>query len=215
MAFRILRVEGGSREALDRQQKDTFHCFLRIPAYFRCVHVRCAISFLGSSVDKCCRPMLAIGAVAERGRLGPLMVFTFLWATLVYDPIAHWLWNVNGWSSVLGGIDFAGGTPVHVSSGTAALAISIYLRPRLGYGTERLAYKPNHTAFICLGTAMMWFGWFGFNGGSALSANLRAASACFVTNLAASTGGLTWVLLVCVHPIQRYRYSRTLHRTGD
>jgi ammonia channel protein AmtB len=126
------------------------------------------------------------------------MVFTFLWATLVYDPIAHWLWNTKGWSNHMGGLDFAGGTPVHVSSGTAALAISLYLRPRLGYGTERLAYKPNNTSYICLGTAMMWFGWFGFNGGSALSANMRAASACMVTNLAAAVGGLTWVLWVCL-----------------
>jgi len=139
-------------------------------------------------------PMLALGAFAERGRLGPTMVFVFMWSTLVYDPIACWTWNSNGWSFVLGGYDFAGGTPVHISSGTAALAISIYLGKRRGYGTERLAYKPHNTTYVVLGTVFLWFGWFGFNGGSALSANLRAVQACIVTNLAASVGGLTWML---------------------
>jgi len=138
-------------------------------------------------------PMIAIGAVAERSRLGPLLAFVFAWSTLVYDPIACWTWNVKGWSYVLGGLDFAGGTPVHISSGTAALAISLYLGKRRGYGTERLAYKPHNTTYVVLGTAFLWFGWFGFNGGSALSANLRATQACIVTNLAASVGGLTWM----------------------
>ncbi|KAH9939174.1 ammonium transporter [Amylocystis lapponica] len=139
-------------------------------------------------------PMLAIGAFAERSRLGPVMVFVFIWSTIVYDPIACWTWNSNGWSFVLGGLDFAGGTPVHISSGSAALAISIYMGKRRGYGTERLAYKPNNTSYVVLGTVFLWFGWFGFNGGSALSANLRAVQACIVTNLAASVGGLTWML---------------------
>jgi hypothetical protein len=93
----------------------------------------------------------------------------------------------------MGGLDFAGGTPVHISSGTAALALSIYLGKRRGYGTERLAYKPHNTSYVVLGTVFLWFGWFGFNGGSALSANLRAAQACIITNLAASVGGLTWM----------------------
>lgn len=137
--------------------------------------------------------MIAIGAVAERSRLGPLLAFVFAWSTLVYDPIACWTWNTKGWSYVLGGLDFAGGTPVHISSGTAALAISLYLGKRRGYGTERLAYKPHNTTYVILGTVFLWFGWFGFNGGSALSANLRATQACIVTNLAASVGGLTWM----------------------
>jgi Amt family ammonium transporter len=138
-------------------------------------------------------PILAVGAIAERARLGPLMVFVFVWSTIVYDPIACWTWNSNGWSFIMGGLDFAGGTPVHISSGTAALAISIYLGKRRGYGTERLAYKPHNTSYVVLGTVFLWFGWFGFNGGSALSANLRATQACIVTNLAASVGGLTWM----------------------
>ena len=141
-------------------------------------------------------PMIAIGAVAERGRLGPLLVFVFVWSTLVYDPIACWTWNPNGWAYVLGGLDFAGGTPVHISSGTAALAISLYLGKRRGYGTERLAYKPHNTTYVILGTIFLWFGWFGFNGGSAVAANYRATQACIVTNLAASVGGLTWMLWV-------------------
>jgi len=139
-------------------------------------------------------PMIALGGFAERAHLGPLMVFVFVWSTLVYDPIACWTWNTNGWSNVHGGLDFAGGTPVHISSGTAALAISIYLGKRRGYGTEALAYKPHNTTYVVLGTLFLWFGWFGFNGGSALAANLRAAQACIVTNLAASVGGITWML---------------------
>jgi Amt family ammonium transporter len=138
-------------------------------------------------------PMLAIGGFAERAHLGPLLFFVFAWSTLVYDPIAYWTWNANGWSFVMGGLDFAGGTPVHISSGTAALAISIYLGKRRGYGTAALAYKPHNTTYVVLGTVFLWFGWFGFNGGSALSANLRAGQACIVTNLAASVGGLTWM----------------------
>lgn len=139
-------------------------------------------------------PILAIGAVAERSTLGPLMVFVFIWSTIVYNPIACWTWNSNGWAFAMGGLDFAGGTPVHISSGTAGLAISIYLGKRRGWGTERLAYKPHNTSYVVLGTVFLWFGWFGFNGGSALAANLRAAQACIVTNLAASVGGLTWML---------------------
>ena len=105
--------------------------------------------------------MLAVGAFAERAHLGPLLVFVFLWATLVYDPIACWTWNPHGWSSVNGSYDFAGGTPVHISSGSAALAISIYLGKRRGYGTEALAYKPQNTTYVVLGTIFLWFGWFG------------------------------------------------------
>jgi hypothetical protein len=134
------------------------------------------------------RPILVIGAAAERGRLGPLIFFVFVWSTIVYDPIACWTWNFNGWSFKLGGLDFAGGTPMHISSGAAALAVSIYLGKRRGWGTERLTYKPN-TSFIILGTVFLWFGWFGFNGGS--------AQACIVTNLAASVAGLTWMFWVC------------------
>jgi len=157
----------------------------RIPALVFCIY-QCMFAAI--------TPVIAIGAVAERGRLGPTLLFAFLWSTIVYNPLACMTWNSNGWSFVKGGLDFAGGTPVHISSGTAALAISIYLGKRTGYGTEKLAYKPHNTTYVILGTVFLWFGWFGFNGGSALSANVRAASACVVTNLAASVGGLTWML---------------------
>ncbi|KAG6885785.1 hypothetical protein C0993_009890 [Termitomyces sp. T159_Od127] len=136
-----------------------------------------------------------MGSIAERSRLGPLMIFTFVWTTIVYDPIVCWTWNSKGWSYVMGGLDFAGGTPIHISSGTTALALASYIGKRHGYGTTRLAYEPQNTSYVVLGTAFLWFGWFGFNGGSALSANLRAASACIVTNLAASVGGIIWMLL--------------------
>jgi len=153
-----------------------------IPALVFCVY-QCMFAAI--------TPMIAIGAIAEHARLGPTMVFVFIWcvfsrphsrrflicldrSTIVYNPIACWTWNPAGWSFVLGGLDFAGGTPVHISSGTAALAISIYLGKRRGYGTDRLAYKPHNTSYVVLGTVFLWFGWFGFNGGSALGANLRA-----------------------------------------
>ncbi|KAL7419373.1 hypothetical protein Q5752_006211 [Cryptotrichosporon argae] len=158
----------------------------RIPALMFCIY-QCMFCVITG--------VLAIGGFAERSKMGPVLVFIFVWLTIVYCPIANWTWNSTGWTFKLGGLDFAGGTPVHISSGTAAFAISIYLGKRRGYGTERLAYKPHNTAFVVLGTVLLWFGWFGFNGGSALSANLRAVQACIVTNLAASVGGITWMLL--------------------
>lgn len=139
-------------------------------------------------------PVIACGAFADRARLGPVLIFAFCWCTIVYNPIAYWTWNVGkGWANVMGGLDFAGGTPVHISSGTAALAISIFLGKRKGYGTEQLAYRPHNVAYVILGTVLLWFGWFGFNGGSALGANLRAVQAMMVTQVATSVGGLTWM----------------------
>ncbi|KAI9711601.1 MAG: ammonium transporter Amt1 [Candelaria pacifica] len=138
---------------------------------------------------------LAIGAVAERGRMLPAVVFMFVWSTLVYDPIACWTWNPLGWSAKMGGLDFAGGTPVHISSGSAALAYSIMLGKRRGHGTHELNFRPHNVTHIVIGTVFLWVGWFGFNAGSALSANLRAVMAAVVTNLAASVGGMTWCLL--------------------
>jgi Amt family ammonium transporter len=140
-------------------------------------------------------PALAIGAASERGRMLPCMVFIFVWATLVYDPIACWTWNPNGWVYQMGGLDFAGGTPVHISSGSAALAYSIMLGKRRGHGTPELNYRPHNVTHVVIGTLFLWFGWFGFNGGSAVGANLRATMACVVTNLAASVGAFTWVLI--------------------
>ena len=135
---------------------------------------------------------LGIGAVAERGRLAPAMVFAFVWSTVIYDAIACWTWNPSGWVYKLGGLDFAGGTPVHISSGAAALAYSLMLGKRRGHGTHELNYRPHNVTHIVIGTVFLWVGWFGFNAGSALSANMRAVMAAVVTNLAASVGGITW-----------------------
>ncbi|SPO32120.1 probable high affinity ammonium transporter [Ustilago trichophora] len=142
----------------------------------------------------CITPVIACGAFADRARLGPVLIFAFVWSTIVYNPIAFWTWNAGiGWANKMGGLDFAGGTPVHISSGTAALAISIFLGKRKGYGTEQLAYRPHNVAYVILGTVFLWFGWFGFNGGSALGANLRAVQAMMVTQVATAVGGLTWM----------------------
>jgi len=138
---------------------------------------------------------LAVGAVAERGRMLPCVIFMLVWSTIIYDPIACWTWNSSGWVFKMGGLDFAGGTPVHISSGAAALAYSLMLGKRRGHGTHELNYRPHNVTHIVIGTVFLWVGWFGFNGGSALAANLRAVMACVVTNLAASVGGVTWCLL--------------------
>ncbi|KAK8095488.1 ammonium transporter [Apiospora kogelbergensis] len=138
---------------------------------------------------------LATGAVAERGRMLPCVIFMFIWATIIYDPIACWTWNPSGWSNKMGGLDFAGGTPVHIASGAAALAYSMMLGKRRGHGTHELNYRPHNVTHIVIGTVFLWVGWFGFNAGSALSANLRAVMAAFVTNLAACVGGVTWCVL--------------------
>jgi Amt family ammonium transporter len=143
----------------------------------------------------CITVALACGGFAERGRLPGIILFMFVWLTIVYCPIACWTWNAEGWSFILGTLDYAGGTPVHISSGSAALAIALYLGKRRGYGTERLAYKPHNTFFVVLGTAFLWFGWFGFNGGSGLSSNLRGVMAVVVTQMSASTGGIVWMLM--------------------
>ncbi|KAI0470765.1 ammonium transporter [Xylariaceae sp. FL0804] len=141
-------------------------------------------------------PALAIGAAVDRARVLPCVVFIFVWSTVVYDPIAYWTWNAGGWSFKMGGLDFAGGTPVHISSGAAALAFTIMLGRRTGYARAAgLPYRPHNVVNVVLGTVFLWVGWFGFNGGSALAANLRAVMACVVTHLAASVGAVTWILL--------------------
>ncbi|CAG8733749.1 16212_t:CDS:2 [Gigaspora margarita] len=138
-------------------------------------------------------PAIAIGSAAERTRLIPTLIFIFIWSTLVYDFIASWCWSANGWYSQLGGLDFAGGTPVHITSGSAALAFCIFLGKRQNHGIDE--FKPHNITYVVLGTTFLWFGWFGFNGGSATAANIRAILACTVTNLAASFGGLTWMIM--------------------
>lgn len=135
---------------------------------------------------------LITGSFAERMRFSAFAVFTFLWTTLVYDPLAHWVWGLGGWLRELGALDFAGGTVVHISSGVSGLAAALVLGRRRGYGTEPML--PHNLPLTVLGAALLWFGWFGFNAGSALSAGGLAASAFVVTNTAAAAAALSWVL---------------------
>lgn len=136
---------------------------------------------------------IVMGAVAERGRLLPAMVFTFVWATLVYCPLACWAWNVNGWGYKYGVMDYAGGGPVEIGSGLSALAYSMVL----GRRQERmmLNFRPHNVSLILLGTVFLWFGWLGFNGGSSFGANLRATMACWNSNITATFAAIAWVLL--------------------
>src|SRR6202047_769376 len=130
-------------------------------------------------------PALISGAVAERIRFGPYCLFILLWATLVYDPLAHWVWAVRalpenktepaGWLGAMGALDFAGGTVVHVAAGLSGLAAILVLRKRLGYPAH--AIHPSSMVLTLLGAGLLWFGWFGFNGGSALGSNGQAAAA--------------------------------------
>lgn len=136
---------------------------------------------------------IVMGAIAERGRVLPAMVFSFLWMTLVYCPIACWVWNPNGWAFKYHVLDYAGGGPVEIASGVGALAYSLVLGKR--QEKMLLNFRPHNVSLITLGTILLWFGWLGFNGGSALGANLRAVVACWNTNLTAIFSGVTWVLL--------------------
>lgn len=139
-----------------------------------------------------CTVQIVIGGSFERGRIIPSLVFGFFWATIVYCPIACWTWNSNGWLYKLPSLDFAGGGPVHIASGWAALAYAFVLGKRKHQG-EKSHGKPHNTTLVFLGTILIWFGWFGFNGGSALNASIRAMYAAFNTNTAASTGAIGWV----------------------
>lgn len=150
---------------------------------------------LYQSMFACVTVALIVGAVAERGRMLPCVIFMFVWSTIVYDPIACWTWNPSGWAFKLGVYDFAGGTVVHTTAGFSALAYSLVLGKRRGHGTRELNYRPHNIAFVVIGTMLIWFGWFGFNGGSSMSANLRAVVACINTNISASVGGVFWCLL--------------------
>jgi len=142
-------------------------------------------------------PALITGAVAERMRFKAFFIFMILWATVVYNPVAHWVWGVDGWLCKLGVLDFAGGTVVHICSGFAALCCAMVLGRRKGYGREE--FKPHNLTMTLIGTALLWFGWFGFNAGSALAANGLAANAFVVTNTAAATGAVSWLLIEWLH----------------
>jgi Amt family ammonium transporter len=137
-------------------------------------------------------PALIIGAFAERIRFKPLMVFIVLWTTFIYCPIAHWNWAVGGMLKDLGVIDFAGGLVVHTASGVSAVAAALVLGRRSGVDANH-EVRPNNVPFVILGAAILWFGWFGFNAGSALAANALAVNALVVTNLAAAAAAVSWM----------------------
>ncbi len=136
-------------------------------------------------------PALITGAFAERIKFPTFIVFTLLWATLVYDPVAHWVWGKGGWLRELGALDFAGGTVVHVSSGVSALVFALVIGKRIGYPLQ--SPPPHNMTYTLAGAAMLWFGWFGFNAGSALAANELAVTAFINTNTAAAASALTWL----------------------
>jgi Amt family ammonium transporter len=138
-------------------------------------------------------PALIIGAFAERMKFSAFLLFTVLWATFVYDPVAHWVWGAGGWLKGLGVIDFAGGSVVHINAGIGALVTALVIGRRTGYKDKPV--PPHNLPFTVLGGALLWFGWFGFNAGSALAANGLAVHALVVTHLGAATAGLTWAVL--------------------
>jgi Amt family ammonium transporter len=138
-------------------------------------------------------PALLLGAIAERMKFKAFFMFTLLWSTLVYDPIAHWVWGVGGWIRQMGGLDFAGGIVVHISSGISALAAALLLGKRKGYGTEVMA--PHSLPMTLTGAGILWFGWFGFNAGSAIAAGMLSTSAFVVTHTAGASGALSWVVV--------------------
>jgi len=137
-------------------------------------------------------PALITGAFAERKKFSAFLVFTVAWATFVYDPLAHWVWGDGGWLKRLGALDFAGGTVVHISSGVSALVCALMIGTRRGYGHQPM--QPHNLPMTVMGAALLWFGWFGFNAGSALEANSLATSAFLATNTATAAAALGWMI---------------------
>ncbi len=142
-------------------------------------------------------PALITGTFAERMKFSAFLLFTILWATLVYNPLAHWVWGAGGWLGKMGALDFAGGTVVHISSGISALAAALIIGKRRGYGKE--AFIPHNLTMTVTGAGLLWFGWFGFNAGSALAANGLAANAFVVTHIASAAAALSWITIEWLH----------------
>ncbi len=142
-------------------------------------------------------PALIIGAFAERKRFKAFVLFALLWSLFVYSPICHWVWGDGGWLRNLGVLDYAGGTVVHISSGVAALVAALVLGPRVRRESDR--FEPHDVRLTVIGAGILWFGWFGFNGGSALAADGHAVNAVLVTNTAAGMGALTWLTMSWMH----------------
>jgi len=141
---------------------------------------------------------LFTGAVVERMKFNSLMILSIVWLTIVYCPVAHWVWGSGGWLAKLGALDFAGGTVVHVNAGASALALAWLLGPRRVY-REKMPVEPNNIPMVALGAGILWFGWFGFNAGSALTSGTLATNAFVSTNIAAASAALTWMLLGGIH----------------
>jgi Amt family ammonium transporter len=141
-------------------------------------------------------PALITGAFVERFKFSTFLVFSILWATLIYDPVAHWVWG-GGWIGSLGALDFAGGTVVHITSGVSALAAAVVIGRRRGHGAEPM--HPNNLPMTVLGAALLWFGWFGFNAGSALTSGALAVNAFVTTHTAAGAAAFTWVVVEWMH----------------
>jgi Amt family ammonium transporter len=137
---------------------------------------------------------LITGAVVERMKFSAILIFAVAWFTLVYIPVAHWVWGSGGWLAKLGALDFAGGTVVHITAGISALSLARVLGPRRGY-QNGISAAPGNVPFIVIGAGLLWFGWFGFNAGSALSSGGLASSAFVATNTAAAAAALTWMFL--------------------
>ena len=140
---------------------------------------------------------LITGAVVERIKFGALLVFSALWMTVVYCPVAHWVWSEGGWLANLGILDFAGGAVVHINAGVSALALVMLLGRRRGFPEQRM--EPNNIPMVVLGAGLLWFGWFGFNAGSSLASNGLAASAFVATNTSAAAAALTWMIISWIH----------------
>ena len=136
---------------------------------------------------------LITGAFVSRMKFKTFIIFTLLWTTLVYDPVAHWVWGAGGWLGGLGVLDFAGGLVVHVSSGVSALVVALVIGKRKGLGVKSM--EPHDIRLMVLGAGLLWFGWFGFNAGSALTSGSLATSAFVVTQIAASAGALSWMVM--------------------
>lgn len=157
-----------------------------------------ALAFMGfQMMFAIITPALISGAIAERMKFPAFLLFAVLWATFVYDPVAHWVWGVGGFIRNMGALDFAGGTVVHISSGYSALVAAVILGKRKGYGKESMA--PHNLPMMILGVALLWFGWFGFNAGSALSASGVAVLAFVNTNTAAAAAMLAWMFVEWMH----------------
>jgi Amt family ammonium transporter len=142
-------------------------------------------------------PALIIGAFAERMKFAAFLTIIVLWATFVYAPVCHWVWGIGGWLRNIGALDFAGGTVVHINAGIAALVTAIVIGKRKNL--DKNIPAPHNMPFVALGTGLLWFGWFGFNAGSALAANGLAVNAFVVTNTAAAAAGLSWAIIEWLH----------------